>query len=819
MAVNGNIPVKRGVLPEGEAGIDETISRMVRMAHGKYGSKSAKIRALGIDILNKAKVPDKDYYGMIIAIHNWVRDKIRYIHDPLGQETISYPEETAFNSGAGDCDDKTILEIALLGSLGIQSWPVVYGRAPGKYSHVYLRAQVPPGRHRYAGKVVSLDPIMREWPAGREAQGGFKKEYRQFSQGTTTMDGLGHLGIDSAGMMPGMDGVDAGMMPGMDGLGAYAQAPSYLPGDVSAKEVELMAGKSKRGPQSMTTPVSPGNEMNPDGSVANSNQVSVPGEAIDGYFLPADGVANGTVKVPGEEFGPTAAAKQQVAARYTRYGQLQNTMPTIYPAGHRALTGDGPMTAEQARKRTHLLPDVGVTKLTPMKAGLKTGRANTNGIRTRGPQHVMVNDRPMLPEDTKGRALQEAVKTPAEEAEELDGLANVIAMTAQQVELAGLGSDPIGKGFNEETVDRVATLSWYAEWKKSLMKAVSDHATEVRKHIEALVKNGQQEPVSLAKAKDEEEAAKTLQKAAEEVEKSAKTVEKAIAKNPETKARIAAQKQALSKAEAEKGTPSAVDSLPAAKAQQIDADQAKGETAKAEIEDGMRGVGLYAAPQLAGLGEAVAKNQMVGRRFLDRLRQFWARYRPGDARKAADNSGTKAATTAAAKTEIIRREGRGRLQRARRAQMAIDSAQGVRAEGARRRRGRKARRQRMGAPALQVTIKRLQAEIPRMANPVQRQEAESMLAQLRSELHAETRSHRPSARSVGAPKFKAPVGLDDNLKRRDVALRNASARKLATTTRAPASVEGLGAVGLSTTQMLVGGVLLAGSYYLMKKKR
>jgi len=32
----------------------------------------------------------------------------------------------------------TILEIALLGSLGIQSYPVVIGTQPGPISHVYL---------------------------------------------------------------------------------------------------------------------------------------------------------------------------------------------------------------------------------------------------------------------------------------------------------------------------------------------------------------------------------------------------------------------------------------------------------------------------------------------------------------------------------------------------------------------------------------------------------------------------------------------------------------------------------------------------------
>ena len=99
----GDIDVERGTLAKGTEGVDQTVEMMVQMAQGEYGAKSAKLRALAINIVNAAQVGDKDYYGMAKAIHNWVRDEIRYVKDPIGQETLSYPEETAFNSKAGDC--------------------------------------------------------------------------------------------------------------------------------------------------------------------------------------------------------------------------------------------------------------------------------------------------------------------------------------------------------------------------------------------------------------------------------------------------------------------------------------------------------------------------------------------------------------------------------------------------------------------------------------------------------------------------------------------------------------------------------------------
>jgi hypothetical protein len=103
MPVNGNIPVARSKLPPGDAGVDRTVQKMVEVARGKYGAKSPKVRALAIDIVRNAGVPEKEYGREAVAIFEWVRDNIRYVKDPIGQETLSHPEELIFNSRAGDC--------------------------------------------------------------------------------------------------------------------------------------------------------------------------------------------------------------------------------------------------------------------------------------------------------------------------------------------------------------------------------------------------------------------------------------------------------------------------------------------------------------------------------------------------------------------------------------------------------------------------------------------------------------------------------------------------------------------------------------------
>jgi hypothetical protein len=253
MPVNGNVNVQRSVLPDGIAGVDATVRKMVELAHSQYGSKSAKIRALAIDIVRNAGIPDKDYYGEMVAIHNWVRDNIRYVRDPIGQETLSYPEETAFNSLAGDCDDLSTLEMALLGSIGIESFPVVVGMFPGHYSHVYIHGKVPTGKGRNAGRVIPLDPIMKDWPAGREASKGIKakKTYPNLSN-PLTMNGL-PMGQD------------------IGDLGAYAVGPSYL--DDESSHAGLLV-----------VPDQKASNVHNDKTVANASRVNMPFEGIDSMF-------------------------------------------------------------------------------------------------------------------------------------------------------------------------------------------------------------------------------------------------------------------------------------------------------------------------------------------------------------------------------------------------------------------------------------------------------------------------------------------------------------------------------------------------------
>lgn len=340
--VSGDVLVSRSVLPEGEAGVDATVLRMAQLAHSQWGSKSPKIRALAMNIIQKARVTEKDYYGEIVAIHNWVKNpnNIRYFKDPVGQETLADPEQTAFNLKGGDCDDKTVLEMALLGSIGIPTYPVVVGQQKGSFCHVYLHAVMPPGKHRMANRIVPLDPIMRYWSAGMEPKNvKAKKTYPQFAN---------PLGLQGNNM---------------SGLGAYAVGPSYLDQDESHASKLLVPDKRDC-------------YTYEDGSVANSSRATQRMEGIDSLM------GLGAVPPTGGYFTETSAGSQGTIA--TADGQLvprgfMRTEPStaeimhMRPATPAELGPRGPIFARRAKKETELMPRIHAETVPTLSRRLAAG--------------------------------------------------------------------------------------------------------------------------------------------------------------------------------------------------------------------------------------------------------------------------------------------------------------------------------------------------------------------------------------------------------------------------------------------------------------
>ena len=142
----------------GFRGPPDTLRKMVEMVQGRRGEQSMLVRGKTEQVIGK--LWPKDYAGEIVAINNWVSEKVFYVNDPLHVELVKDPqrlvEEINANGFArGDCDDIASL-IATMGlQVGRESQFVVVGFGErGAYSHVFTRILEP-----RTGVWIVCDPV------------------------------------------------------------------------------------------------------------------------------------------------------------------------------------------------------------------------------------------------------------------------------------------------------------------------------------------------------------------------------------------------------------------------------------------------------------------------------------------------------------------------------------------------------------------------------------------------------------------------------------------------------------------------------------
>lgn len=151
-------------LPSGDQGTRETLRIMRSLAH--QGATQLEVRETAITALRAAGARPHDRLGELAALHNFVRDQIRFTRDPHGIETLQGPRYT-LKVKAGDCDDRATLLAAMAKAIGIPTRFKAIGadpRRPGRFSHVYVVAEV-------NGKRVAADPTYNETPLGWEHPG------------------------------------------------------------------------------------------------------------------------------------------------------------------------------------------------------------------------------------------------------------------------------------------------------------------------------------------------------------------------------------------------------------------------------------------------------------------------------------------------------------------------------------------------------------------------------------------------------------------------------------------------------------------------
>lgn len=139
-------------------GPTDTLAKMVEVTQGARGEQSIFVRTVLEEIVGQ--VWPKDYLGEILAVNNWVSEKVVYLNDPLHVELVKDPqrlceEVRARGWARGDCDDTATLIATFCLQLGRVSQFVVAGFGElGSYTHVFCRV-----KESRTGKWIVCDPV------------------------------------------------------------------------------------------------------------------------------------------------------------------------------------------------------------------------------------------------------------------------------------------------------------------------------------------------------------------------------------------------------------------------------------------------------------------------------------------------------------------------------------------------------------------------------------------------------------------------------------------------------------------------------------
>lgn len=124
----------------GYAGKRQVLDAMSELA--RRAAPTFPIRSLAVLILRDApRSLTSSYPGQARALLEWVSGELLFVSDVRGLETLQAPDVT-LELGAGDCDDLTILLMALARAVGMRARPVGSGTA-GRLTHVHPELRVP----------------------------------------------------------------------------------------------------------------------------------------------------------------------------------------------------------------------------------------------------------------------------------------------------------------------------------------------------------------------------------------------------------------------------------------------------------------------------------------------------------------------------------------------------------------------------------------------------------------------------------------------------------------------------------------------------
>jgi transglutaminase-like putative cysteine protease len=156
-------PILRLPLPDDQRGATrETLKWMRSFVRAGKCNPLVRYYAVGLTY----DLPPKNRAMEIRMLFEFVRDEIRFVHDPADVEMLHWPE-AVLQMGSGDCDDKVILLCSLLESIGYPTRLVAVGFRPGEFSHVYCEVKF---RDRWLPLDASVESASPGWCPSNPAE-------------------------------------------------------------------------------------------------------------------------------------------------------------------------------------------------------------------------------------------------------------------------------------------------------------------------------------------------------------------------------------------------------------------------------------------------------------------------------------------------------------------------------------------------------------------------------------------------------------------------------------------------------------------------
>jgi transglutaminase-like putative cysteine protease len=136
----------------------DTVVLMIQMTVGPRGEQSTLVRSLKDHIVRD--LAPKDYLSEMLAVRNFVAERIKYSNDALAVEQVQDPERMAeqivkFGKAVADCDEIALMIGTLCRQLGREVRYVTVGfKQPGHFAHVFAQALEPKSQ-----TWITLDPV------------------------------------------------------------------------------------------------------------------------------------------------------------------------------------------------------------------------------------------------------------------------------------------------------------------------------------------------------------------------------------------------------------------------------------------------------------------------------------------------------------------------------------------------------------------------------------------------------------------------------------------------------------------------------------